>query len=154
MTTTREPIVDGLVFYGVPVLPGSELHEALEEVEREIDPPTPEALLALDEPKYEAGTNPQLPLARRLRCSGRDPHERLPESILYFGTAGDKTARLFFLSDGPTYVPVRHLVQLGDHVMTPKKAKERVDRVQAALDALGVTKDIGTIGFYCGGQVR
>ena len=154
MTTTREPIVDGLVFYGVPVLPGSDLHEAIEEVEREICPPPPEVLLALDEPKYEVGTNPQLPLARRLRCPERDPYEHLPESILYFGTAGDKTTRLFFLSDDPRYVPVRHLVQLDDHVMTPKKTKERVDRVQAALDAFGVTQDVGPIGFYCGGQVR
>ena len=154
MFEMSDVVLDGLVFYGVPVLPGSDLHEALEEVERTIHPLSPEELLALDEPKYEPGTNPQLALAQRLRDADRDPYERLPESPLYLGMAGDRACRLYYFSDGSTYVPTRHLVQLHGHIMTPKRLLEREAKIRSALDDLGVTKDIGSIGFYCGGQVR
>lgn len=145
--------LDGVLFYGVPVVIGSDLHEALREVEDEVNPRTPESLLLDDDPKYAPGTNPQLPLARRLRGSAQDVYEHIPGSVLYLGMSGDREQRLYFLSDSPIYVPNRHLIAV-DFLRWKKGALEARARLMGtALSDLGLTapsSDLGAINFYLG----
>lgn len=153
--------IDGVLFFGAPIRLDSDLHEALREIDDEICPRSPEVMLD-DDPKYAAGLNPKLPLARHLRASRhlRDSrqiiYDPIPGSHVYLGFAGDRDETIYFLSDHPIYTPNRHVISVElQSSKTKAAAKTRVASMEKALSALGVDLkvDVEPIGDYLGSRV-
>jgi len=144
--------IDGLVFFGAPIRHDSALAAALLEVEDALSPPDIETLCSRPEIAVDAA--PMREVASRVRAAGQDALEKIQGTDLYLLRSGEErekhTLHYAFAEDG-TYVPLRHLCEVGHLLLPPKKVKEARESLEAKLKVLGVPEDqLHPIGLYVG----